>query len=207
LSATRDQAVRVLIAGAAAADSRPLETALSQAGFTVLGRETDESALEARVRALEPDAIIIEADSPARDTLEHLAVLHSRWPRPMLMLCGEGDARATRAAAQAGVSFYVVDRLSAGMVRSLVDMALLHFQDRQQLARELQEARQALDDRRVIDDAKCLLMEREGLSEADAYHRLRRLAMQRGQRLADFARAVLSAAGRGVTGTAIATTG
>jgi len=194
---------RVLIAGT---QVRSLEAALAEAGFVVLGPEADDAALEARVRELEPDAIVIHQDSPARDTLEHLAVLHSRWPRPMLLLCGEGDRRATRAAVQAGVSLYVVDRLSPATVRSLVDMALLHFQDRQCMARELAEARQALEDRRAIDDAKCLLMEREGLSEPDSYHRLRRLAMQRSQRVADVARAVLSVARRGGPGTAIATT-
>lgn len=207
LSVTKARTIRVLIAGAAAVEACPLETALVQAGFTVLGREADESALESRVRELEPDAIIIHADSPARDTLEHLAVLHDRFPRPMLMLCGEGDPRHARAAVQAGVSFYVVEHLSPGVVRSLVDMALLHFQDRRQLTLELQEARQALADRRAIGDAKCLLMEREGLAEADAYHRMRRLAMQRGQRVADLARAMLAAAERTKAGTAFATTG
>jgi len=198
--------VRVLIAGSEARDAQALAVALTGAGYEVLAREPDEGALERRVRELEPDAIVIHADSPARDTLEHLAVLHARAPRPMLMLCGEGDPRATRAAAQAGVSLYVVERLSAASVRSLVDMALLHFQDRQLLTRELADAQQALADRRAIDDAKCWLMEHEGRSEADAYHRLRRLAMQRGQRVADVARALLAAAGRG-PGTGLASTG
>lgn len=197
--------IRVLIAGDDAPEALALEAALAAAGYAVVARETDAAALERRVRELEPDAIVIHSDSPARDTLEHLALLHRRWPRPMLMLCGEGDAQAARAAVQAGVSFYVVDRLSPASVRSLVDMALLHFQDRQLLTRELAQAQQALDDRRAIDRAKCLLMEREGLSEADAYHRLRRLAMQRGQRLGDLARALLARQSRS-DGTAIAMT-
>lgn len=198
--------IRVLLAGAEARDALGLEGALAAAGYDVVAREADEAALERRVRELEPDAIVIHADSPARDTLEHLALLHSRWPRPTLMLCGEGDARAARAAAQAGVSLYVVDRLSPASVRSLVDMALLHFQDRQLLTRELARARQALEDRRAIDRAKCLLMEHESLSEAQAYHRLRRLAMKRGQRLGDLARALLARQAR-ADGTAFAITG
>jgi two-component system, response regulator / RNA-binding antiterminator len=184
--------IRVLLAGAEARNALGLESALVAAGYDVIAREADATALEQRVRELEPDAIVIHSDSPARDTLEHLALLHGRWPRPMLMLCGEGDAQIARAAVQAGVSFYVVDRLSPAAVRSLVDMAVLHFQDRQLLTRELAQAQQALEDRRTIDRAKCLLMEVEGLSEAQAYHRLRRLAMQRGQRLGDLARALLA---------------
>lgn len=197
---------RVLIAGDRPGEWQALDQALTLAGFTVLARAASDADLEVQVRDLQPDAIIIHADSPERDTLEHLAVLHSHWPRPMVMLCGEADARSTRVAAAAGVSLYVVDRLSPAAVRSLVDMALVHFQDRQQLARELREAREALDDRRAIDDAKCLLMEHEHLGEAQAYHRLRRLAMQRGQRVADVSRALLAAARREATGTAIATT-
>ena len=197
--------IRVLIASNGGREALALEATLADAGYDVVARETDAAALERRVRELEPDAIVIHSDSPARDTLEHLALLHSRWPRPMLMLCGEGDAHVARAAVQAGVSFYVVDRLSPAAVRSLVDMALLHFQDRQLLTRELAQAQQALDDRRAIDRAKCLLMEHAGLSEADAYHRLRRLAMQRGQRLGDLARALLARHSR-ADGTAFAVT-
>lgn len=188
-----ERKARVLIAGRDGVETRPLEQALTQAGYLVLATEADSATLEQRVRELEPDAIIIHADSPARDTLEHLAALHGRWPRPTLMLCGQGDRRAALAAAQAGVSLYVVDQLSPGSVRSLVDMALLHFHDREQLRQELAQARQALEDRCLIDDAKCLLMEREGLSESESYHWLRRLAMQRGQRIADLARVLLAA--------------
>jgi len=196
--------VRVLIAGAPAG-SREVEVSLRAGGFDVLDVVGDEALLETRVRELAPDVVIIHKDSPARDTLEHLALLHQRWPRPLVMLSPQGDRQIARAAAQAGVSFYVVEHLSPQAVGSLIDMAVLHFQDHQLLRAELAQARQALEDRRAVDDAKCLLMEREALSEAESYHRLRRLAMRRGQRLADLARALLAQKDR-AAGMAIAFT-
>ena len=196
--------IRVLIAGDGPG-ARAVGEALRAAGVDVVERVADEAHLEERVRELSPDAVIIHRDSPARDTLEHLAALHQRWPRPLVMLAPQGDRALARAASQAGVSFYVVEHLSPEAVRSLVDMAVLHFNDHQVLRSELAQARQALDDRRAIDDAKCFVMEHERLGEAEAYHRLRRLAMRRGQKLADLARALLAQKER--AGTAIALSG
>lgn len=187
--------LRVILIDSRLERSERMQKALAETGFHVLAvlRETDD--LYAGLRNLQPDAVIIDTDSPTRDTLEHLGALSQKFPKPMIMMTDSADAALTRAAASAGVSAYVVEGLSPSVVRSLVDVAMLHFQSHRQLHAALSKTQQDLDDRRAIDQAKCHLMERHGFSEDRAYTVMRRLAMRRQQRLGDFARTMLAQEG------------
>jgi response regulator NasT len=187
--------VRVVLIDSRAERSERMQQALADSGFTVLAVIRESADLYTAIRDLTPDAIIIDADSPTRDTLEHLATLSQRFPKPMIMMSESGDAELTRAAANAGISAYVVDGLSSGVVRSLVDVAILHFHNHHLLHAELSKTQQTLEDRRYIDRAKCMLMERHGFSENRAYGLMRHMAMRRSQRLGDFSRALLAAEG------------
>jgi response regulator NasT len=186
--------VQVVLIDSRRQRSQRMQRALADAGFIVMAVLHDKASdLHERIHALRPDAIIIDAESPTRDTLEHLALLGRRFPKPMIMLSDQGDTSLTREAAQAGISAYVVDELSSAMARSLVDVAMLHFHSQNHLHAELSKTQQTLQDRGHIDRAKCLLMERHGFSETRAYSVLRRMAMRRSQRMGDFARSLLSA--------------
>lgn len=185
--------VKVVLIDSRRQRSERMQRALTESGFSVMAVLRDNADLPARIRDLQPDAIIIDAESPTRDTLEHFAALGQRFPKPMIMMSDQGDTALTRAAANAGISAYVVDELSPATVRSLVDVAMLHFHNHNQLHAELSKTQQTLEDRGHVDRAKCLLMERHGFSEMRSYNVLRRMAMRRGQRMGDFARALLSA--------------
>lgn len=187
--------IRALLVGTAPSQCEALRPALEHAGFQVIGAIAGDDALEAVVRKLKPDAILIHTDSPARDTLEHLAALHRAFPCPVVVLCEGSDDTAARAAAEMGVSLYVADGISPRSLASSLRTAAHQFRQQEGLRSELREARTELEERRWIDRAKCWLMEREQLREAEAYHRLRRLAMSRGERVASVARSLLSAAG------------
>lgn len=185
--------VKVVLIDSRKQRSERMQRALTNSGFSVMAVLRDNVDLHKHIRALQPDAIIIDAESPTRDTLEHLAALGQRFPKPMIMMSDQGDTELTRAAAHAGISAYVVDELSSSVVRSLVEVAMLHYHNNNQLHVELSKTQQTLEDRGHIDRAKCLLMERHGFSEMRAYNVLRRMAMRRSQRMGDFARALLSA--------------
>ena len=187
--------LRVVLIDSRRARSQQLQQALQAAGFAVIAVVKESADLYARVVPLAPDAIIIDADSPTRDTLEHLAALHQQFPKPMIMLSERGDAELTRSAAQAGVSAYVVEGATPSAVRSLVDVAMLHFLNHRVLHAELTRAQQALEDRDHVGRAKIFLMERHGFGEERAYQLLRKLAMRRQQRIADLARLMLAAEG------------
>jgi response regulator NasT len=186
---------RVLIIDAHSERTEPLAQALQAAGFAVLGVVGESDDVHAAVQRLEPDAILIDADSPSRDTLEGLAVLGRRFPRPILMLSESADTELVHDAASLGISTYAVDGISPGLLRSLVEVTMAHFQRQRSLSAELQEAQQALKDRRLIDQAKYRLVREMGMSEEQAYHQLRRMAMERGMKLVDLAQLLLQRGG------------
>jgi len=168
-----------------------LHSALLEAGFDVTAVIHEADDLFAAVTETGPDAIIIGSDSPKRDTLEHLAGVSAKFPKPMLMLAEHADAFAVRAAARAGVSLYITDTLSPTTIGSLVDVTMAHFESNRELATQLAEARTALRERDLIDKAKRLLMRVENFDEQQAYSYLRRAAMDRGWRIAKLAEQVL----------------
>jgi response regulator NasT len=179
---------RVLIIDAHSERTQPLARALGEAGFVVVGIVGEADDIHGAVGRLEPDAILIDTDSPSRDTLEGLAVLGKRFPRPILMLSESADTEMVRDAATLGISTYAVEGFSPALLRSLVEVSMAHFQTQRSLAGELQEAQQELQDRRVIDKAKYRLVREMHMTEEEAYHQLRRMAMQRGMKLVELAR-------------------
>ncbi|HSW11862.1 MAG TPA: ANTAR domain-containing protein [Solimonas sp.] len=185
--------MKVLVVDTRPEQAAALEQMLIDAGFEVLGFISGTADIYRHAEELQPDAIIISADSPARDTLEDLALIARNTPKPMVMFASHAEHDMIRNAALAGVSFYVVPQLSAIAVRSLVETSVAHFNGTRQLQRDLENTRQRMEERRVIDLAKCRLMENEGLAEAGAYRRLQRTAMDRNLKLVDVARQILAA--------------
>ena len=184
---------RVLIVDVHSERTGELAQALTTAGFEVAGIVADSADVYTRVRSLAPDAILIDAESPNRDTLEGLALIGRRFPRPILMLSESADTEMVHDAARLGISTYAVEGLSPTLLMSLVEVTIAQFRNQARLSARLQEAQQALLDRTIVDRAKYRLMEELGLKEEDAYHRLRRQAMARGIKIADLAREMLGA--------------
>lgn len=167
---------------------------LAVAGYQVAALVPDTLDLSDQVLRLRPDVILIETESPSRDTLEHLAAIGRDMPRPVLMFAKDSDSRTIREAMRAGVSAYVVDGLKADRVQPLVEVAMARFEEYRELKRERDEATRKLSDRITIDRAKGVLMKARGLDEDAAYNALRKLAMERGQALFDVASDVLAMA-------------
>jgi response regulator NasT len=164
-----------------------LEQALGDCGYAVVARIGSADNLPERVAALDPDVIIIDLDSPDRDTLENMRLISRHQPRPVVMFAEDGDSRTIDKAVRAGVSAYVVDGLAAGRVRPVIEVAIARFREYHALRRELERAKSSLADRKVVDKAKGLLMQQRGLSEEQAYQALRKAAMDSNQRVADVA--------------------
>jgi response regulator NasT len=136
---------------------------------------------EAEISAFAPDVIVIDCDSPDRDTLESLRSATAANPRPVVMFTDRSAPGLAEAAVQAGVAAYVVDGLVAGRVRPVLEVAMSRFALMQQLRADLAKARADLASRKVIDRAKGLLMKERGLDEQAAYALLRKLAMDAGR--------------------------
>jgi response regulator NasT len=137
--------------------------------------------LTAQIETIRPDVILIETESPSRDTLENLAVMNREMPRPVVLLTQDSGAAVMRAAFKAGVSAYVVDNLDLARLKPIVDVAVARFEEHQDLKQELAVVTRKLSERKVVDKAKGILMKSRGLDEDQAYAALRKLAMERAQ--------------------------
>lgn len=184
--------VEVMLIDAHPGRSAILEQALSDAGYHIIVRTARTDQLLQQVRETQPDVILIDIDLPDRDTLEQLRDVGQNQPRPIVMFAERSDPETTAAALRAGVSAYVVDDLNPRRLQPIMEVAIARFREYQALRRELEETRNRLAERKVVEKAKGLLMAQRHLSEEEAYQTLRKLAMDRNQRIGEVARTVTS---------------
>lgn len=170
-----------------------LEQALAQAGYKVAARVVADANLPARVRELKPDVVIIDTESPDRDTLEHMCCLSREESQPVVMFTHDGDPEKIRTAMRAGISAYVVGGLSSERIRPIIEVAMARFQEFRALRQDLERANTALADRKLVERAKGIVMKQRSCSEDEAYRTLRKMAMDRGKRLADVAETLTAA--------------
>lgn len=165
---------------------------LENLGYLVVAEVFEPRLLYDAVRRHLPDVIIIDTASPSRDTLEHIAMLSEREPRPIVMFSADRDQQRIRAAVRAGASAYVVDGLAAERVSPIIEAAIARFESFQTIRRELAQVRTKLSERKLVERAKGVLMKARGMSEEDAYAALRSMAMERSIGIGELARQVLS---------------
>lgn len=168
-----------------------LERALLDAGYILVSRISSADRLTEHVAAAQPDIVIVDIDSPDRDCLENMAVLSRNNPKPVIMFSDADNEETIAGAIKAGVSAYVADGMNPERVRPIIQVAVARFREFQALRGELQKTRDQLADRKLIDKAKGLLMKHRKFNEDEAYHAMRKLAMERNQRLADTAKSVI----------------
>lgn len=190
-----ERAPRVLIVDQNLVRASILEEGLREAGYRELIVVRDMQNLMRRILEEEPDVILIDLENPNRDVLEQMFQVSRVVKKPVAMFVDQSDRSMIEAAIDAGVGAYVVDGLRKERVRSIVDMTISRFRAFEKLRNELDETRQKLDDRKLIDRAKGILMRERGLSEADAYELLRKAAMEANLRMAQVAQSVITAAG------------
>ncbi len=186
--------LRVLLMDETVERAALLQQALQQAGCNIVAHVFDSSGLSGLVRELKPDVIILDTESPDRDTLEHICVISRDQPRPIVMFTHDGDSTKIQAAIRAGVSAYVVNGLESERLRPIMEVAMARFNEFQALRLNLEKAENQLADRKDIERAKGLLMKQRGWSEEDAYQALRKMAMDKSLKLAEVARQIVSVA-------------
>jgi len=171
-----------------------IEEGLREAGHARVVVLHDIAGLARQIEIISPDVIVIDIETPNRDMLEHLFQLTRSVRKPIAMFVDRSDAASIEAAVEAGVSAYVVDGLKKERVKPILDMAVSRFKAFSRLQQELAEAKSALEERKIIDRAKGILMKSRNLSEDEAYSLLRQTAMNEKKKLADIAQSVVMAA-------------
>ena len=185
--------LRVLLIDDGAGHVHEIGDELARQGHEVVGVLDSALLVHDCVQRLQPDVVIVDSESPTRDTLENLATLSAKAPRPVVVFTEDAAAEPMQRALRAGVSAYVVAGLLPERLAPVLQVAIARFEHEAALRGQLAKAEQQLASRKIIERAKGILMAEAGFDEQAAYNRLRRLAMDRGKRLADMAQSVIDA--------------
>ncbi len=187
-------ALRVLLIDHEAGLASKLEALLHDQGHTVLARLPASADIVSVVQEQQPEIIVVQINLPDREMLEQMRSITREQPKPIVMFVDRDDSTLIRQAVKAGVSAYAVGEISAGRIKSILDVALAQFTETQALRNELAEVKNTLAERKIVEQAKGIIMQQRQCSEAEAYGDLRRTAMDRGAKLAEIARNVVEAA-------------
>ena len=171
-----------------------LEDGLREAGHVQVVHIDETSHLLARIYTIDPDVILIDLENPSRDVLEQMFQVSRAVKRPVAMFVDQSDRASIEAAVDAGVSAYIVGGLRKERVQNILDLCISRFNSFSKLENELERARSALEDRKVIDRAKGILMKAKNLSEESAYAMLRKTAMNENKKITEIAQSVIMAA-------------
>jgi response regulator NasT len=190
---TLTSGLRVLLIDDGAHRAQHISEELARQGCEVVGVIAQATLIHDCVLRLKPDVVIVDSESPTRDTLENLATLSAQMPRPVVVFAEDASDDPMRRALRAGVSAYVVAGLTAERLAPVLQVAIARFEQDLALRQELSKTQAQLSDRKQIERAKGILMSEMGLDEDAAYKRMRRLAMDRGVPLIEVADRIIEA--------------
>jgi len=190
----RDSALKIVIVDESPIRAAILEDGLREAGYMQVERISETNNLLMRIYAIDPDVILIGLENPSRDVLAQMFQMSRAVRRPVAMFVDQSDSASIQAAVDAGVSAYIVDGLKKERVTSILDLCISRFNAFSRLQNELDQAKGALEERKVIDRAKGILMKAKNFSEEQAYAALRKTAMNENKKIIDIAQSVITAA-------------
>jgi len=190
-----DASLKIVIVDESPIRAAILEDGLREAGFAQVVRIEETTNLLARVYALDPDVILIDLENPSRDVLEQMFQVSRIVKRPIAMFVDQSDTASIQASVDAGVSAYIVDGLKKERVKNILDLCISRFNTAfSRLQDELDRTKTALEERKVIDRAKGILMKAKNLTEEEAYTLLRKTAMNEKKKIVEIAQSVITAA-------------
>lgn len=190
----RDSNLKIAVVYKSPARAAILEDGLRDVGLTQIERISEMRNLLLRISSLNPDVILVDLETPNRDSLVQMFQVSRAARRPMAIFVDQSDSLSIQGAVEAGVAAYIVGGLKKERIGSIVDLAISRFNALSQLQAELESAKGALNERKVIDRAKGMLMKAKRLSEDEAYVLMRKTAMSENKKIVDIARSVITAA-------------
>jgi two-component system, response regulator / RNA-binding antiterminator len=189
-----DSHLKIVIVDESPIRAAILEDGLREAGHVQVIRIEDMTNLLARIYAIDPDVILIDLENPSRDVLEQMFQVSRVVKRPVAMFVDQSDTASIQAAIDAGISAYIVDGLKKERIKHILDMSIMRFNAFSRLEGELEQTKSALEERKVIDRAKGILMKAKNLTEEEAYTLMRRTAMNEKKKIAEIAQSIITAA-------------
>jgi response regulator NasT len=188
-----EQSPRIVIIDESPIRAAILEEGLREAGYTEVVHVSEMQSLLARIYSLDPDIIVIDLENPSRDSLEQMFQVSRAVRRPIAMFVDQSDSASIQASVDAGVSAYIVDGLKKERIKPILDLCVSRFNAFSKLQDELDRTKNALEERKVIDRAKGILMKLKGLTEEEAYVLMRSTAMREKKKIGEIAQSILTA--------------
>ncbi|MDO8981264.1 MAG: ANTAR domain-containing protein [Afipia sp.] len=189
-----DSSFKIVIVDESPIRAAILKEGLRDAGFTSVEHIPEMHNLLARIYALDPDVILIDLENPSRDVLEQMFQVSRAVRRPIAMFVDQSDAASIQQSVEAGVSAYIVDGLKKERIKPILDLCISRFNAFAKLQDELDRTKSALEDRKILDRAKGLLMKAKGLTEEEAYVLIRSTAMREKKKIGEIAQSIVTAA-------------
>lgn len=168
-----------------------LTSSLNEAGFEVVGRVACDDDILSGIQVCDPDVLVIDMESPDDYIFNQLIEINKESPKPMVFFADKGESDVIKKAVKAGVSAFIVDGLTARRIKPVIELAIERFIEMQSLYKKLAESKENLEERKIIERAKGILMSRKGVSEDEAYTSLRKLAMEQNKKLVNIANNVI----------------
>ncbi|CUT15840.1 ANTAR domain-containing protein [Bradyrhizobium canariense] len=188
-----EQSPKIVIVDESPIRAAILEEGLREAGFTQIVHISEMQSLLARIYAVDPDIILIDLENPSRDVLEAMFQVSRAVKRPIAMFVDQSDSSSIQASVEAGVSAYIVDGLRKERIKPILDLCVSRFNAFAKLQEELERTKSQLEDRKVIEKAKGILMKVKGLTEDEAYVLLRSTAMREKKKIGEIAQSIITA--------------
>jgi two-component system, response regulator / RNA-binding antiterminator len=188
-----EQSPKIVIIDESPIRAAILEDGLREAGYTEVVQVNEMQSLLSRIYSLDPDIIVIDLQNPSRDSLEQMFQVSRAVRRPIAMFVDQSDSAMIQASVDAGVSAYIVDGLKKERIKPILDLCVSRFNAFSKLQDELDRTRNALEERKVIDRAKGILMKLKGLTEEEAYVLMRSTAMREKKKIGEIAQSILTA--------------
>ena len=188
-----DPSFKIVIVDKSPIRAAILEDGLREAGHVQVVRIDEMTHLLARIYTIDPDVILIDLENPSRDVLEQMFQVSRAVKRPVAMFVDQSDRASIEAAVDAGVSAYIVDGLKKERIKPILDLCISRFNAFSKLQDELDRTKSALEERKVSDRAKGILMKVKGLTEDEAYVLMRSTAMREKKKIGEIAQSILTA--------------
>jgi len=189
-----DSSFKIVIVDESPIRAAILKEGLRDAGFTSVEHIAEMQNLLARIYRIDPDVILIDLENPSRDILEQMFQVSRAVRRPIAMFVDQSDADSIQQSVEAGVSAYIVDGLKKERIKPILDLCISRFNAFSKLQDELDRTKSALEDRKILDRAKGLLMKAKGLTEEEAYVLIRSTAMREKKKIGEIAQSIITAA-------------
>ena len=173
--------------------TQPLLKVASIAGYRILKLVESNDDASRYVISLCPDVLIFVSDEVDRMLLRQMRAISEKQPTPMIVFTRDSTSDSIHAAVKAGASVYVVDCNDPERLSSLIGVAKARFDEQQRIQKELLDTKSALQDRKLVEKAKGIIMKTKSVNEDEAYKAMRKLAMNHNKRIGEIAEQIISA--------------